>query len=38
VVPGPGIIQAPDTTIVVHPFQTARVDTYANILIDLGGH
>jgi N-methylhydantoinase A len=38
VVPGPGIIQAPDTTIVVHPFQTARVDTYGNILIDLGGH
>ncbi|PYM11732.1 MAG: hydantoinase, partial [Candidatus Rokuibacteriota bacterium] len=38
VVPGPAIIQAPDTTIVVHPFETARVDPYGNVLIDLGGH
>jgi N-methylhydantoinase A len=37
VVPGPAIIQVPDTTIVVHPFQTARVDAYGNVLIDLGG-
>jgi len=36
VVPGPAIIQVPDTTIVVHPFQTARVDAYGNVLIDLG--
>jgi N-methylhydantoinase A len=38
VVPGPAIIQVPDTTIVVHPFQTARVDPYGNVLIDLGAH
>jgi N-methylhydantoinase A/oxoprolinase/acetone carboxylase beta subunit len=37
VVPGPAIIQVPDTTIVVHPFQTARVDPYGNVLIELGG-
>ena len=36
VVPGPAIIQVPDTTIVVHPYQTARVDVYGNVLIDLG--
>jgi len=36
VVPGPAIIQVPDTTIVVHPFQSARVDPYGNVLIDLG--
>lgn len=34
VVPGPAIIQVPDTTIVVHPFETARVDPYGNVLID----
>jgi N-methylhydantoinase A len=37
VVPGPAIVQVPDTTIVVHPFQTARVDPYGNVLIELGG-
>jgi N-methylhydantoinase A len=37
VVPGPAIIQVPDTTVVVHPFQTARIDAYGNVLIDLGG-
>jgi N-methylhydantoinase A len=37
VVPGPAIIQAPDTTIVVHPFESARIDPYGNVLIDLGG-
>jgi N-methylhydantoinase A len=37
VIAGPAIIQVPDTTIVVHPFQTARVDPYGNVLIDLGG-
>ena len=37
VVPGPAILQVPDTTIVVHPFQTARVDPYGNVLIELGG-
>ena len=37
VVPGPAIIQVPDTTIVVHPFQTARIDPYGNVLIELGG-
>ena len=35
VVPGPAIIQAPDTTIVVHPFESARIDAYGNVLIDL---
>ena len=35
VVAGPAIIQVPDTTIVVHPWQTARVDPYGNVLIDL---
>jgi N-methylhydantoinase A len=35
VVSGPAIIQVPDTTIVVHPFQTARMDPYGNVLIDL---
>jgi N-methylhydantoinase A len=38
VIVGPAIVQVPDTTIVVHPFQTARVDPYGNVLIDLGGH
>ena len=37
VVAGPAIIQVPDTTIVVHPEQTARVDPYGNLLIDLHG-
>jgi N-methylhydantoinase A len=37
VVPGPAIIQAPDTTIVVHPFESARLDPFGNVLIDLGG-
>jgi N-methylhydantoinase A len=37
VVPGPAIVQVPDTTIVVHPFQTARIDPYGNVLIELGG-
>jgi N-methylhydantoinase A len=36
VVSGPAVIQVPDTTIVVHPFQTARMDAYGNVLIDLG--
>jgi N-methylhydantoinase A len=36
VVAGPAIVQVPDTTIVVHPFQTARVDPYGNVLIELG--
>jgi N-methylhydantoinase A len=34
---GPAIIQVPDTTIVIHPGQTARVDPYGNVLIDLHG-
>ena len=37
VVPGPAIIQVPDTTIVVHPFETARFDPYGHVLIALGG-
>jgi len=39
IVKGPAIIQVPDTTIVMHPGQTARIDPYGNVLIDLhGGH
>jgi N-methylhydantoinase A len=37
VVPGPAIVQVPDTTIVVHPFESARVDPYGNVLTDLDG-
>ncbi len=36
-VAGPAVIQVPDTTIVVHPGQTARVDPYGNVLIALEG-
>jgi N-methylhydantoinase A len=34
---GPAIVQVPDTTIVVHPGQVARLDPYGNVLIDLHG-
>ena len=34
-VAGPAIIQGPDTTIVVHPGQAARIDAYGNVLVDL---
>jgi N-methylhydantoinase A len=34
-VAGPAVIQVPDTTIVVHPGQSARVDPYGNVLIEL---
>jgi N-methylhydantoinase A len=37
VITGPGIIQVPDTTIVVHPGQSARIDPYGNVLVDLHG-
>lgn len=37
VVRGPAIIQVPDTTIVVHPGQCARVDALGNVLVDLHG-
>ncbi len=37
IVRGPAVIQVPDTTIVVHPGQAARVDPYGNVLIDLHG-
>ncbi len=36
-VPGPAIVQVPDTTIVVHPGQSARLDPYGNVLVDLNG-
>jgi N-methylhydantoinase A/oxoprolinase/acetone carboxylase beta subunit len=32
---GPAIVQVPDTTIVVHPGQAARIDPYGNVLVDL---
>jgi N-methylhydantoinase A len=35
IVKGPAVIQVPDTTIVVHPGQAARVDPYGNVRIDL---
>jgi len=34
-VTGPAIIQVPDTTIVVHPGQAARIDAYGNVLVNL---
>ena len=34
---GPAIVQVPDTTIVVHPGQAARLDPYGNVLIELHG-
>src|SRR5205085_6899017 len=34
---GPAIVQVPDTTIVIHPGQAARIDPYGNVLIDLNG-
>jgi N-methylhydantoinase A len=37
VIAGPAIVQLPDTTIVVHPEQTARLDPYGNFIIDLHG-
>jgi N-methylhydantoinase A len=37
IVKGPAIIQVPDTTIVIHPGQAARIDPYGNVLIDLHG-
>lgn len=33
---GPAVVVQIDTTIIVHPGQTAVVDTYANLLIDTG--
>jgi len=35
VLTGPAIVQLPDTTIVVHPDQTVRLDPYGNFIIDL---
>ena len=37
IIQGPAIMQVPVTTIVVHPHQTARLDPYGNVLIDLHG-
>jgi N-methylhydantoinase A len=34
---GPAVIEALDTTVLVHPAQLARVDGWANILIELEG-
>jgi N-methylhydantoinase A len=33
---GPAIVQASDTTVVIHPGQRARVDPYLNIVIEAG--
>ena len=37
VLAGPAIVQLPDTTIVVHPGQTARPDSYGNFVLHLYG-
>ena len=34
---GPAIIEQMDTTVVVHPGQTVRVDAFRNLLISIGG-
>jgi N-methylhydantoinase A len=34
---GPAIVEQIDTTVVVHPGQTARIDDYRNLLISIGG-
>jgi N-methylhydantoinase A len=33
---GPGVIEESFTTVVVHPGQTARVDEYGNIIVEVG--
>jgi len=34
-VEGPAVIEAPDTTMLVHPGQSARVDEYRNVTLML---
>ena len=34
VVPGPAVIEAVDTTVLLHPGQSARVDGWANLLLE----
>jgi N-methylhydantoinase A len=34
---GPGVVLTPVTTIVVNPGDTARMDRYRNVRIDIGG-
>jgi len=36
-VPGPAVVEYPETTIVIQPFAQAVVDTSGNIIIDLEG-
>jgi N-methylhydantoinase A len=35
-VEGPTVVETPDTTVVVHPGQTLRVDRFGNFEIELG--
>lgn len=35
--PGPAIVEFPDTTLVVHPGQTARIDELGNVELGIGG-
>ena len=35
-VAGPTVVETPDTTVVVHPGQTLRVDRFGNFEIELG--
>jgi N-methylhydantoinase A len=37
VVVGPAVIEAPDTTILVNPGQTARMDRFGDLVVEMGG-
>ena len=37
VIEGPAVVEQSDTTVVIPPGSTARVDAYLNIVIDVGG-
>lgn len=36
IVPGPALITQPDSTTLLHPEQTARVDGYGNLIVQIG--
>jgi N-methylhydantoinase A len=35
VISGPAVVEAPDTTILVNPGQSARMDRFGNLVIDV---
>ena len=37
IIEGPAVVEQTDTTVVIPPGSTARVDAYLNIVIDVGG-